>query len=137
MARRKSLLCLLFLACAAPAAADGNGRELLGQCEQALVLLDGGVLLEAQARADAAWCLGFVRGVTGVVSSSYFVKPYGQPFCPPHAGIDPQQAVRELVEYLRAHPRRLHAGKVTLATAAFMHAYPCGPGAAPDPFGFP
>lgn len=133
-------LALLPLAAAlapGPAGAADNGHELLAQCRSAVALLDGAAPEQAGAREDAHFCLGFVQGITNVVSIGYYVKPDGQMFCPPDGGIDPREAVRLLVDYLDAHPERLHARKVTLAAAAFMQAYPCGPNAAPRLFGAP
>lgn len=115
-------LCLLLLLAPAIAAARDNGHELLTQCEAAIAAHDGTGPADPQA---AAWCTGFVTGVTNLASIAYYVKPDGQMFCPPDGGIDPRQATRVLVDYLRAHPDRLHARKVTLAAAAFMGAYPC------------
>lgn len=110
-----------------PAHADDTGRELLGQCSKALTLLEGNAKTLSEAdRVDASFCLGFVQGVTNIVSISYYVKPRGQMFCPPPDSVIPlDHAVHALVDYLKAHPERLSARKVTLAAAAFMKAYPC------------
>ncbi len=116
----------------APAAAVDNGHELLDQCANAVVVLEGrGGGLSADGAQAASYCLGYVRGVTKIVTISHMLKPGGQMFCPPPEGIATDRAVRILVSYLRQHPERLHASKVTLAAAAFMQAWPCPPGARP------
>lgn len=118
---------LLLAACIGTATAADTGRELLDQCTKALALLAGqGAALSEADRNDASFCLGFVQGVTNIVSISYYVKPRGQMFCPPPGEVIPlDAAVKALVDYLKAHPERLSARKVTLAAAAFMKAYPC------------
>ena len=118
---------LLSAAWGLPAHARDNGKELLEQCSKALTLIEGDAsTLSAADRNDAYFCLGFVQGVTNIVSISYYVKPRGQMFCPPpNATIPLDAAVHALVDYLKAHPERLSARKVTLAAAAFMKAYPC------------
>jgi len=118
---------LLIAAWCGPAYARDTGTELLKQCSKALTLLEGDAsTLSAADRSDASFCLGFVQGVTNIVSISYYVKPRGQMFCPPPNAVIPlDAAVHALVDYLKAHPERLSARKVTLAAAAFMKAYPC------------
>lgn len=118
---------LLLAAGSSTVAAADTGTELLDQCTKALQLLAGhGAALSEADRNDASFCLGFVQGVTNIVSISYYVKPRGQMFCPPPGEAIPlDAAVKALVDYLKAHPERLSARKVTLAAAAFMKAYPC------------
>lgn len=109
-----------------PVAARDNGHELLEQCSQALAVMESnGEGLSPGQREGAMYCLGFVRGVTKMVTISHILKPGGQVFCPPREGISTGPAVKVLVRYLEAHPERLHASKVTLAAAAFMQAWPC------------
>ncbi|MCC7412552.1 MAG: hypothetical protein IT495_13115 [Gammaproteobacteria bacterium] len=134
MPRSRVLPAVLAGLLLAPAAGAGdNGHELLAQCALARAELEGASLEEPQSLA-ATFCRGFIQGVTNIVSIGYYVKPDGQFFCPPPDGIDQRDAVRVLVEYLLAHPDRLHARKVTLAAAAYMQAYPCPvPGATASP----
>jgi hypothetical protein len=130
---RGAVLGWLALLLTVPADARDDGHELLRQCGAAVRELDRQAGLEPEARLGAQYCFGFVAGITNVVSIAYHLKPDGQLFCPPDGGIAPRAAVRVLVEYLKSHPERLHARKVTLAAAAFMQAYPCLPPSATVP----
>lgn len=104
-----------------------NGHELLDDCATAVALMDGRLPEpRAEDRLRAGYCIGFVQGLTQIVAVSYHLKPQGGLFCPPENDtIHLDDAVRALVAYLKRHPERLHARKVTLAAAAFIGAYPC------------
>jgi len=109
-----------------PRPAYGNGHELLRECTAAVRALEGAAL-SGEARARASFCRGFVHGASAVVAITEPLKPGGQLFCPGAEGIDRDQAVRAVHEYLLAHPERLHASRITLVTAALIQAWPCPP----------
>ncbi|MDZ7751095.1 MAG: Rap1a/Tai family immunity protein [Gammaproteobacteria bacterium] len=111
--------------------APDNGHRLLAECRAAQALL-ADAPLDATTREGAMYCLGYLRGVTRIVTIGHHLKPQGQLFCPPREGIRSRDAVEVLVRYLEAFPERLPAPRVTLVAAAFMRAWPCTPPAWPD-----
>jgi len=121
---------LLMVLTAAQSAPD-NGHLLLAECRAAQALL-AEEPLDAVAREGAMHCLGYLRGVTRIVTIGRHLKPQGQLFCPPRTGIRTRDAVAVLVGYLEDFPERLPAQRVTLVAAAFMRAWPCTPPAWPD-----
>lgn len=126
--RRRSPLLAAALLLGLPAAqgAPNNGHLLLAECRAAQALL-ADATLDAAAREGAMHCLGYLRGVTRIVTIGRHLKPQGQLFCPPRAGIRSRDAVKVLVGYLEEFPERLPAPRVTLVAAAFMRAWPCTP----------
>ncbi len=134
MIRRRRLplpAAALLLALPAAQSAPNNGHLLLEECRAAQALL-AEEPLDAAAREGAMHCLGYLRGVTRIVTIGRHLKPQGQLFCPPRAGIRSRDAVEVLVGYLEDFPERLPAQRVTLVAAAFMRAWPCTPPQWPD-----
>ena len=123
---------MTLIACAVQAEPGlRHGEHLLAQCRAAQALLADKVLPPA-TREEAMYCLGYVRGITRIVTIGGLLKPGGQLFCPPPRGIRTRDAVEVLVDYLEEFPERRASQKVTLATAAFMRAWPCEPPDWPD-----
>lgn len=121
----------LLLALSGAQGAPNNGHRLLAECRAAQALL-ADAPLDAAAREGAMHCLGYLRGVTRIVTIGRHLKPQGQLFCPPRRGIRSRDAVDVLLRYLEEFPERLPAQRVTLVAAAFMRAWPCAPPEWPD-----
>jgi hypothetical protein len=110
-------------------AADGlakeSGTRLRQACAAAQTLL-GGSTLAAEARADAALCLGFLEGFAWGHGWSAWRKGQDMYFCPPH-NFTYRDALPAVMSYLDAHPERLDADAHILVFSALSTAFPCTP----------
>lgn len=105
-----------------------TGERLLARCEPALELIiaGGATSLGRERYAQAMSCIGFVEGFLWGHGWAAWRQKRDMYYCPPDA-VSAQQAVPELVGYLRAHPERLDAAAHVLLFAAFSNAWPCTP----------
>jgi hypothetical protein len=130
---RLSRILTVFLICGLSArvalADDGLAREdgerLLGTCRVARDVING-VEVDAQARADAALCIGFVEGFLYGHGWKSWRTGEDMYFCPPD-GFGYRQAVPIVVEYLEAHPERRIQRAHLLLFSALSSTLPCTP----------
>jgi len=110
---------------------DGDGNELLSQCNTAIAMLD-----DAKGSSDPTntahmgFCFGLMRGVMGL--NGYYQNLYNQIeykgvllFCIPESGIRNGQAARIVIKHMNEHPERLHENAIGLVFTAFVEAFPC------------
>ncbi|NNB49528.1 Rap1a/Tai family immunity protein [Pseudomonas fragi] len=127
----KILLAFVLVACCWGESAMAKGSQLLQQCQETLLIFDGGT---SKHPADAARCLGTINGtVDGLdIANSFYsdqVKKDLPPvICWPDEAVTKDQSVRIIVKYLREHPEKLHMGNSLLITLALVSAFPCGKG---------
>jgi hypothetical protein len=121
------VFCGLLLGANTLLAADGLAREdgirLLGACRAANDVISG-VVVDADARVDAALCIGFVDGFVWGHGWKSWRTGQDMYFCPPQ-GFGYLEAVPVLVSYLEAHPERLIQRAHLLLFSALSSAYPC------------
>ncbi|WP_047528492.1 Rap1a/Tai family immunity protein [Pseudomonas sp. 11/12A] len=100
-----------------------DGNELLMQCQNYVMLVDGGTA-RTDVHFDAGVCGGFVQGVANTV---YFYSDELKKdlmFCIPDTA-PAIQLVRVVVKYLKDNPKDLNVDRMTLVWRSFMDAYPC------------
>lgn len=106
-----------------------NGSKLLQQCQETLVIFNGGT---SQNPSDAAQCLGTINGtvdglyIANRIYSDQLKKELPPVICWPDATVTKDQSVRIVVKYLREHPENLHMGDSLLITLGLVSAFPCG-----------
>lgn len=105
-----------------------DGNELLGACGPVLNSMDG--ISQNHGAEDsmlAGFCMGYLYGITGVNVLYQVSLPSKDSlfFCSPKEGISTAQAVRVVVNYLRAHPEELHKQAMVLTLDALGKAFPC------------
>ena len=115
----RTLIALVMLLIAAPGSAQEDlksGNAMLPHCKRALSYIPP----DSGADVPLALCLG---AVMGIASTADRLPPEAR-FCPPPS-VTPDQLVRVVVQYLEAHPARLHENFFQLAYQAMHAAWPC------------
>lgn len=118
----------MLLACCWAGPAMANGSTLLQQCQQTLIVFDGG---NASNLGHAGECLGRLGGTVDGLSlaratySNLEKKELAQLYCSPDQGVTNDQSVRIVVKYLKDHPESLHKAESTLIILALIDAFPC------------
>lgn len=119
---------IALLACCWGGSAMANGSNLLQQCQQTLIIFDGG---KSASTSDAAQCLGRLDGTVDgleIARSTYSTlgkKQLPDLFCWPDQLVTKDQTVRIVVKYLKEHPESLHMGESALVILALIDAFPC------------
>lgn len=118
--RKLWLIPLLWpLACIA----GNDGTTLLAECGEFVEFSRSGHL--PTESAGASYCLGLVNGVMGTNAIYRARTSENALFCPPDEPVTNAQAAREVVDYLKAHPKERDLDAVSLVVFAFRAAYPC------------
>lgn len=105
-----------------------KGSTLLQQCQQTLIIFDGG---KSSSTNDAAECLGLISGtldgleIARVIYSDVAKQELPDLYCSPEQGVTKDQSVRIVVKYLKDHPESLHKAESTLIILAYIDAFPC------------
>ena len=108
-----------------PGFAEGNGKDLLRQCTQAVDAMDGVVDPNTIDFGEAGRCMGLVDGFAGA-AAFYESKPASPgAICFPTEGATIGQSVRMVDKYLQSHPELLHEPSTVLIFGAFVTAHPC------------
>ena len=115
----------MVLGHAAPGYAEGNGHELLRQCNEAASAIGGTVDPNTIKVMDAGRCMGLVDGFAG--AAAFYESQPGAPgaICFPEDGMTIGQSVDLVVQYLEGHPEQLHESSTVLIFGAFLDNYPC------------
>lgn len=133
MTRTQTLLRALAAACclgAANASAD-TGRDLAGQCQQALRLNVLGVeALEIDAVIEGVYCVAYIGGlIDGLIVAEEEIEPRSArarpTVCLPADGLDMAQAVRVVLAWLEGHPDDLAEPARGVVHRALSDAFPC------------
>ena len=106
------------------------GSVLLGRCEAAAQVLQGGIDLDPALIALAGTCVAFLDGFIFGHGWASWREQGDMYYCPP-PDFSASAAVPVVVEYLRAHPDRADARAHVLVFAALSAAFPCTPAGAP------
>jgi hypothetical protein len=129
LSRSLTVLLMCGLLARGASAGDGLAREdgerLLAACRIAVEVING-IDVNAQARVDAALCIGFVEGFIWGHGWEKWHTGEDMYFCPPE-GFGYRQAVPIVVSYLEAHPERRIQRAHLLLFSALSSALPCTP----------
>ena len=121
------LFCACFVAVSSTLAGDGLAREdgvrLLDVCQTALEWQNG-TQTDADARAKASLCIGFVEGFVWGHGWKSWRTGDDMYFCPPE-GFGFRDAIPVLVAYLEEHPERLIQRAHLLVFSALSSKFPC------------
>lgn len=115
-------LLLAFFVAPQPAGADGN--KLLKACSAGIKVINKDKGLPSTEYVDSAFCAGLIQGVTD--TNRMYRKAGKSPFfCMPGDVVNKGQAIRTVVNYLRAHPEKLESHETVLVIEALSEAFPC------------
>lgn len=129
-----ALLCLSALS----ASAD-NGRDLAGQCQQALRLNVLGVEgLDIDSIIEGVYCVAYIGGVLdGLIVAEEDIEPRAArarpTICLPPTGLDMAQAVRVVLAWLEEHPEGLNEPARVVVHRALAESFPCSTRGTPVP----
>ena len=103
-----------------------TGLAMLKQCEQAERYLSSPGSLEGVAGAQAATCVGFLRGLaTGIlIGEGDAGRKKSRVYCAPDQ-FSLEQQLRVSLKWLRDHPARLHEDASILLALALKQSFPC------------
>ena len=114
---------LLVLASGPRLASSPDGSALLSACSAAVRQADG-ASLSVQEAGRAMWCVGYVGGfIDGLAVLNW--RGGSTKVCLPAAGLEIDQAIRVLVQYLRANPERLHESGRPSVLVSIGEAFAC------------
>lgn len=116
-----------------PASAGPDGNQVLRTCQQTITHLDDQPdKVESLGYLDSGWCVGWVTAVIEINNLHRELADKSHPvsadmfyFCSPPEGLTALQAIRIVVQYLRAHPQQLDQNAMALTSFALMSAFPC------------
>jgi len=112
-----------FICVSEPARAQsGDGTELLRKCSAGVKAADRQTLT-AREITDAAWCAGYLHGVSDMqaITTAMGAQPL---LCVPQDVRLGQQA-RIVVKFLQAHPEWMHVEGRLLVVGALKEAFAC------------
>lgn len=89
-----------------------TGSELLTSCT------------EPSGSVRRAMCSGYMAGVAGGYTLRGAWENIPEDICMPD-GVTIGQLVRVVTKHLEEHPEKLHFGAASLATNAYLEAFPC------------
>ena len=136
-ATRRVLTAALCLgALSAPA---DNGRDLAGQCHQALRLNVLGVEgLDIDSIIEGVYCVAYIGGLLdGLIVAEEDIEPRAArarpTICLPPTGLDMAQAVRLVMAWLEEHPEGLSEPARVVVHRALAESFPCSTRSGPVP----
>ena len=127
MPRSLMLLLMLSTVCLHESLARADGNQLLEQCTGAERILDRPETFKGdygRVFLNIGMCTGLVQGTRQTMSILNSSVPTHLKACVPD-GANNSQAIRIVLQYLRANPQFLHYPEVSLIFRALQEAYPC------------